>query len=641
MPTLSGTSRRHFLHGLTLLGGAALAAACGGAPASPTAAPKAAEPTKPTESKPAAPAAAATTAPAAPAATKPAEAAKPTEAAKPAAPAAGAPTQKPRNRTLILMWSGRQGKYIDHELWNNYAVGANHQNGLGILHEPLAFYSAFADKEHLWLAESYKYSPDFKELTIKTRSGVAWSDGAPFSANDVVYTIEALKRQGSKVKWGVDVERFVDSVSAPDANTVMVKFKVPAPRFFRFLLTYKFDIGATIVPKHVFEKEDDWTKFQYFDLAKGWPLSTGPWKVVFASPDQKVIDRRDDWWAVKAGLATLPAVERIVYLPFADDTVTAQAFITNQIDSSLDLRPNTMKTLLAQAPKVTTHVGREVPYGYVDWWPTSLYVNCSKEPWNDKDVRWAVSYMIDRKQIVEVGYGGAGTVSRLPMPTYKPLMPYFDIVKDLLEKHDTTKFDAAQANKTLADKGWKKDGNTWRDAKGQPVKLEIGGFPIFNDIGPLVVEQLKRQGIDASYVTPPDMGDRFAKGDYTGMLFGHGGSISDPYDTLRLYQSASQAVPGGHQANRSLWSNTEYDKIVDQIYVTPMDDQKKLLDLFRQAMTIWLPELPDIQITEWYHRIPMNTNFWTGWPTKDNAYTNGAFWHLTFQLILNNLKPAQ
>ena len=84
--------------------------------------------------------------------------------------ASAQPKNVPRNRTLTLVWGGREGRWVDFELWNPYAIGSNHQNGPGILYEPLAFYSAFADKETLWLAESYKYSADFKELTIKTRS---------------------------------------------------------------------------------------------------------------------------------------------------------------------------------------------------------------------------------------------------------------------------------------------------------------------------------------------------------------------------------------------------------------------------------------------------------------------------------------
>jgi peptide/nickel transport system substrate-binding protein len=634
------TSRRRFLALSAMLGAGALAAACGGAPASPTAAPKAAEPTKP-----AAPAA--TTAPAgatpttAPAA-KPAEPTKPAAAPAPTAAPAAAPgqlKQVPRNRTLKMTQAGVEGRYKDHELWNPYAVGANHQTGSGIFYEPLAFYSAFADKEILWLAEKYEYSPDFKQLTIKTRQGVTWSDGKPFTAEDVAYTLNSLKELGSKVRWGVDVQQFVETATATDANTVVVKFKVPAPRFFYFM-TYKYDIGVYIVPKHTFEGQD-WTKFTHFDLAKDWPVTTSPWKVVVGSPDQKVIDRRDSWWAAKTGFAEMPKVERIIYIPYAGDTQLAQALISNEVDYTPSLLPVTFKTVLAQNPKIITHSGRESPYGYVDWWPTSLYVNCEREPWSDPEVRWALSYMLDRQQIVEVGWSGASSPSKLPMPTYPALMPYFDAVKDLLEKYDTTKFDPARANEILTKKGWKKEGNAWKDAKGNPVKLDIIGTPSFTAIGPIVTEQLKRQGIDASYSMPPNFGDLFNKGDYNGALYGHGGSVRDPYYTLRLYQSATQAVPGAHLVNFARWHNAEYDKLVDQVFVTPMDDKKKLIDLFRQAMQIWIPELPDIQVTEFYHRIPMNTTYWTNWPTKDNPYVNGAFWHLTFNLILHKLQPAQ
>src|ERR1043166_3152601 len=108
-------------------------------------------------------------------------------------PATAQPRTVPRNRTLTLVWSGsREGRWIDYELWNPYAIGSNHQNGPGFFYEPLAYYSAFADKEYMWLAESYKYSSDFKELTIKTRSGIKWSDGVPFSADDVTYTLNTL-----------------------------------------------------------------------------------------------------------------------------------------------------------------------------------------------------------------------------------------------------------------------------------------------------------------------------------------------------------------------------------------------------------------------------------------------------------------
>jgi peptide/nickel transport system substrate-binding protein len=254
---------------------------------------------------------------------------------------------------------------VDFELWNPYAIGANHQNGPGILYEPLAYYSAFADKEYLWLAEGYRYRGDFRELTIKIRSGIRWSDGVPFSAEDVAYTLMSLRDLGPKVRWGVDVQQFMEEARATDPNTVVIKFKVPAPRFF-FFLTYKYDIGVYIVPKHVFQGQD-WATFKHFGVPEGWPVTTSPWRVAFASPQQKVLDRRQEWWAARAGLAPLPRVERIVWLPWVGEQQSAQALIANQLDSTMSLQPATVPTILRQNPKIITHSGQQPPYGYMDW----------------------------------------------------------------------------------------------------------------------------------------------------------------------------------------------------------------------------------------------------------------------------------
>lgn len=109
------------------------------------------------------------------------------------------PPQVARNRTMILVWSGsREGRWVDWDLWNPYSIGSNHQNGPNLVYEPLAYYSAFADKTYMWLAEKYQFTPDFKRLTVTTRSGVAWSDGTPFSAEDVAYTLNTLRDLGPR-----------------------------------------------------------------------------------------------------------------------------------------------------------------------------------------------------------------------------------------------------------------------------------------------------------------------------------------------------------------------------------------------------------------------------------------------------------
>jgi len=558
-----------------------------------------------------------------------------------AAPApAGGLKEVPRNRTFKLMRGGVSGQHADYELWNPYSIGANHQNGANIMYEPLAFYSAFADKEYLWLAESYSYNEDNTELTIHTRQGINWSDGEPFSAEDVAYTFTALKELGSQVRWGVNVQQFVESAEAIDESTVLIKFTVPAPRFFDFV-SYKYDIGVYIVPKHIYEGQD-WTTFKGFDIAKGWPVTTGPFQLVVSSPEQKIYDRRDTWWAAEQGIAPMPEMERIVQLPDGQEQQQAQSLITNEIDMGFTLAPETFQTIFDQNDKITTHAGRQAPYGYLDWWPVSMYVNTTVPPFDNPDVRWALSLFINREQVVDVGWSGANTVSRLPMPAYPPLERYFNAVDDLLTEYDTSEFNPEKAGQLLEKAGFIKNSDgKWVDTAGDPLHLDVFVLDFLNGMGMTVVQQLKDQGIDVTPSNPVDFSDRFTRGDYQAAFYGHGGSVKDPYDTLNLYTSSSEHVPGAHQANFPLWTNAEYDKIVDEVYVTPPSDYPKLEKLFHDAMAIWLPELPDIPLTELYHRIGYNETYWTNWPTAENAYVNGASWHLTFEMVLWNLKAVE
>ena len=546
----------------------------------------------------------------------------------------------PREKTVVASRSAIAGKFDEAGLWNPFIPAANHQLGSQLVFEPLAFYSAFQDKLIMWLAESYEYAPDYMSLTVKTRPGVKWSDGKPFSAEDVAYTFTHLVEIGSAVKWGANVQQFVKTATASDANTVLFNFKVPAPRFFEFI-SYKFDIGVYIVPKHIFEGQD-WASFAHFDIAKGWPVTTSPWRVMFSSTDQKVLDRADSWWGEAAGVAKLPAAERFVYLPDPGEQGLATGMISNQYDITTGIQPATFATVFEGSDKVTTWTGREAPFGNVDWWPHSLYLNNEKAPYDDPDIRWAISYYLDRDQIIDIGWSGASSPSTLFVPDYPGLKPYVEAVQDLIDKYPYLEFNKDKGDALLTGKGWKKDGDgMWQDATGKPVNLEIISFFDFTGVGPVVVEQLKRAGIAATYAEPPDMFTRFSSGDYTGALFGHGGSYSgDVWYSLNLYQTASEKIPGGHLVNFSRWHNDEFDKLVDELYGISPTETEKVMAIWKKCIALWLPAYPDIQISQGLHRLPMNTTNWTNWPTAENAYVNPAHFHLTWGLVMHSLKPA-
>jgi hypothetical protein len=64
------------------------------------------------------------------------------------------------------------------------------------------------------------------------------------------------------------------------------------------------------------------------------------------------------------------------------------------------------------------------------------------------------------------------------------------------------------------------------------------------------VEMLKRRGVDASMALPPDFDSRFQKGEYDGAIYGHGGSVNEPYATLRLYQGRQETFRDRRHAER-------------------------------------------------------------------------------------------
>ena len=287
----------------------------------------------------------------------------------------------PRDRTVIHIIAGREGKYVGHQIHNPYSTSAGETVARVLMREPLYYFSAFENKEIAWLATDWEYADDFMTLTYKLRDGVTWSDGETFDCDDVAYTYNTLSELGPKVRWGTDTQQFVDNVECTDSLTAVFSFKRPAPKWHHFI-SFKFDIGIFIVPEHVYSAAGDWTEFRDFDLDKGWPLTTGPWRVVAASPEQIVFDRvesEDDWWASKQGYWKFPEVERFIQLPLVGGaTQAAQALVKNEVDTAGPgglLSVSLHEEVQAQNPKIITHNLREKPYGFLNWYTANIEIN--------------------------------------------------------------------------------------------------------------------------------------------------------------------------------------------------------------------------------------------------------------------------
>ena len=109
-------------------------------------------------------------------------------------------------------------------------------------------------------ADKPQYNKDFTEMTVKLRPGIMWSDGTEFTADDVVYTVQTLMADPGGFNDGARMAANVDTVSAPDKNTVVFKLKKPNSRFHS-AFTVRWS-ATWIMPKHVIREAGETQQIQ-------------------------------------------------------------------------------------------------------------------------------------------------------------------------------------------------------------------------------------------------------------------------------------------------------------------------------------------------------------------------------------------
>ena len=607
--------------------------------------------------------------PAAPASTKLAEATPAAAATKPAAAAAAAQdtpvpqggsapgfvAELPRNQTIVISVSDTINQMTDAEIGNALIPGAL-RTGWHFAQEPLYFYNPLwtnqisgppwrpdaKDGEIPYLATGYEYRNNFTELLIKIRPKVAWSDGTPFSANDIVFTLKMLRDNAPKLTFSNDMQVWLKDAVAENDLSVRLTLNRPHPRFFHHYFEWRGDFGFHFVPEHVFKQVEDVTTFPFFDLAKGWPLTTGPWKLVHSSPEQKIWDRRDDWWGAQTGFGPLPRIKRVIILPHFEDPKLTQLLAAGEVDATHNIQDADTEIALARNPKLQTwKLDKSKPYGALEFWTNHIAFNAMKEPWSDPEVRWAVNYALDRKQIVDVGFKGGTQPTVLPLPAYPGMLQYFDVVKDLLDKNPVDTPNPGKTAEIMQRKGYTKDGEGFWSKGGERLEMIFLVFPgFFQNFAPIIVQQMRKAGFDASFKSPTNAGTLEATGDADVWINGYAGSYADPWINLDQHHSRWSRPIGEAAPQPFHWKNDEFDKALEEMGVTPAKDPK-FMAIYRRAMEIFFKELPSIPTVQWYTDCPYNTQYWKNWPHADNPYAPNSMWHRgTAGLVLNSLEPA-
>ena len=317
------------------------------------------------------------------------------------------------------------------------------------------------------LAESWKIEKGPEPvITFFLRKGVLWHDGKEFTADDVKFTYEKLMDPKTNTVRRSDYE-LVKKAEVLDPYTFRVTYKQP---FSPGLGTW----GMGMIPKHLFGKDDiNTTKFNRN------PIGTGPFRFVEWVSDEKiVVEANPNYFQGK------PYLDHIIYRIIPDTSLSEMELLTKGVDY-FGVQPHQSQRM-NQIPFLKVYSQPTLSYTYIGY-------NLKNPLFQDKRVRQAFTYAINREEIVQYVLYGLGTVISGPFPSH--LWYYNPNVKPLL-------YDPEKSRQLLAEAGWKDtDGDGILDKDRKPFRFKLitnSGNDTRRDVGVLVQRQLREIGVDVT-----------------------------------------------------------------------------------------------------------------------------------------------
>lgn len=553
-----------------------------------------------------------------------------------------------REQTLIVDIDS--GRAVTTNVWNPYLPGVQLDQGFfQTMIEPLFIYSLGNDETYPWLAESMTPNARYDEWTLKLRPGVKWSDGEAFTADDVLFTIETLidnAPEMGQLGESSSMAEWVERVEKVDDLAIHFSLKNPNPRFQANFTAESYS-SIHVLPKHIWEGQDPLT-FKNYDPSKGWPIFTGPYTLKSVTPNRVEWQRDDDWWGAQSGFMPLPKPQCIVFVAPGSVETKAALMSQHQLDSIMDIDPGTFEAIKAKNPKVIAwHDGP--PWAWVDNCVRNLELNLTVEPWNDPTMRWALSYAINREQVVQLGYENTTTTANGILPDYPPLNRYIELAKSagLYDQYPLGEYNPERAKQLIESNGYTLNDNGYYEKDGKELSLQIettSDFIEYQHLAEVVVEQLQNFGINATLhlLSTATLEENYAVGNYEATVLGWStcASVVEPWSSLDTL-TTRWLRPIGKRAgyNGMRWDNAEYSAIVSKMgQLAPGTEGYD--ELFLQAWKIFLSELPVIPITQARKLVPFDTEYWVGWPTADDPYLQPTMWWQNAHIIIHHLEPA-
>ena len=501
---------------------------------------------------------------------------------------------------------------------NNPYVGDSSASKYGygkVIFETLALVNQTGDRGVIpWLADSLEWNDDYTVLTVVPRADVTWSDGEPFTADDIVFSFETasipaldtagLKYEGAEVDGDKVVLSFGDSKYVNQARVLHVP----------------------IVPKHIWEKFED----PATDPVKGDDLvGTGPYAMANWSTESVTLDARDDYWGGDL------AVPELHYVSYGDNTALTTALANGDADWAQAFIPQIEEQFLSADPEHNKFLASPTTGS------ATLFMNLQQKPFDDPAFRQALAWVIDRDAYVDIAREGASeavwSVTGLSSILEDEIQPEFQGVD--------YKVDAEKARGLLETAGYTWKDDALIDPDGTPVSFTLSvpsGWSDWNTAQELIAEDVKDSIGAEVKIDMPDWGgwaDPRDNGTFSAIIHW----LEDSGTAYGLYTSTMDprwiSPEGKAGFNFGRFDDPEATAALNT-YANASSDEERTTAI-DTLQTIFSEQVPAIPLGAHPLLGEFNTRNYVGWPSEDDTYASADPTQPNIVQILTKLKPAE
>ena len=415
------------------------------------------------------------------------------------------------------------------------------------------------------LAESWEFSEDGKELIFKLREGVHWEDGVEVTTDDVIFTYQKAIDPTTKTIVHYAFSK-IDTVLPLDRYRFKVLYKEP----FVYAV-YRWDIG--VLPKHILQGKDINT-----DEFNRHPIGYGMYKFhSWTSNEQVVIEANENnYWG-------RPYLDRMIFRIIPEAAVQILELKAGNLDLVTRLHTTQYVRDLV-GPEVDQNVNK---YQYKDNFVYGLTFNLKNSLFQDKRIRQAINYAIDKQSIIKgIQYG-------MGRPCWGPIPPESWAYNPNIKKYP---YDPEKAMELFNEAGWTDlDDDGIMDKNGQSFEFTMLSpqNEAIQQIVTVVQQQLKNIGVQMKIKVVEwsvYLNTFIAKRNFDMCVTRGGLGVLDPDLTFEYHSSQIHYT----EYNWATYINPELDKLIEDALKT--FDQEKRKALFWKAQEIISDDLPVIYL---------------------------------------------